>query len=88
MYNTTANAKYTVKVNHNETLTFAEWEAIHNAIKEENKAERKYYAKQKTIGGVLVICSILLPILLQDITASVFLFPLGVSVMVTKDKVI
>lgn len=77
-----------VKVNYSESLTYSEWEKIHNAIKEEKRTEKRYFRKQKALGGLLVLCSILLPLLLQDITASVFLFPLGVGVMVTKDKVI
>ena len=77
-----------VKVNYSESLTYAEWEAIHNAIKEEKRAEKRYFTKQKIMGGVLVLCSVLCPLLLQDITASVFLLPLGVGVMVTKERVI
>lgn len=77
-----------VKVNYAEQLTYTEWEQIHNAIKEEKRIEKRYFRKQKALGGVLVLCSVLCPLLLQDITASVFLFPLGVGVMVTKDKVI
>jgi hypothetical protein len=77
-----------VKLNYTETLTFSEWEQIHNAIKEEKRTEKRYYCKQRILGGVLVAVSVLLPLLLQDITASVFLLPLGVGVMVTKDKVI
>ena len=81
-----------VKVNYSEKLTFHEWEQIHQALKEQSKQERKqerrYYIKQKLVGGALVVLSVLCPLLLQDITASVFLFPLGVGVMVTKDKVI
>lgn len=77
-----------VKVNYNESLTYSEWEQIHNAIKKEKKQENRYYTKQRIMGGILVLLSVLCPLLLQDITASVFLFPLGVGVMVTKDKVI
>ena len=77
-----------VKVNYSESLTFEEWEQIHNAIKEEKRIEKRYFRKQKALGGALVAVSVLIPALLQDITASVFLFPLGVGVMVTKDKVI
>lgn len=77
-----------VKVNYSEQLTFSEWEQIHNALKEEKRIEKRYFRKQKALGGVLVLCSVLCPLLLQDITASVFLLPLGVGVMVTKDKVI
>ena len=77
-----------VKVNYTEQLTYTEWEQIHNALKEEKRTEKRYFTKQKIMGGLLVAVSVLLPLLLQDITASAFLFPLGVGVMVTKDKVI
>lgn len=77
-----------VKVNYSESLTYTEWEQIHNAIKEEKRIEKRYFRKQRILGGLLVLCSVLCPLLLQDITASVFLLPLGVGVMVTKDKVI
>lgn len=77
-----------VKLNYTEQLTYTEWERIHNAIKEEKRTEKRYYRKQRILGGLLVAVSVLLPLLLQDITASVFLFPLGVGVMVTKEKVI
>ena len=77
-----------VKVNYSESLTYTEWEAIHNALKEDKRTEKRYFVKQRILGGLLVLCSVLCPLLLQDITASVFLFPLGVGVMVTKDKVV
>lgn len=77
-----------VKLNYTEQLTYTEWEQIHNAIKEEKRTEKRYFRKQKAVGGVLVLCSVLCPLLLQDVTASFFLFPLGVRVMVTKDRVI
>ena len=77
-----------VKVNYSESLTYTEWEQIHNAIKEEKRIEKRYFIKQRILGGALVAVSVLIPVLLQDITASAFLFPLGVGVMVTKEKVI
>lgn len=77
-----------VKLNYTEQLTYTEWEQIHNAMKEEKRIEKRYFVKQRTLGGLLVLCSVLCPVLLQDITASVFLLPLGIGVMVTKDKVI
>lgn len=77
-----------VKVNYSESLTYTEWEQIHNALKEEKRTEKRYFRKQKALGGALVAVSVILSFLLQDITASVFLLPLGVGVMVTKDKVI
>lgn len=77
-----------VKVNYSDTLTYTEWEQIHNALKEEKRTEKRYFVKQRILGGALVAVSVLMPLLLQDITASVFLFPLGVGAMVTKEKVI
>ncbi len=77
-----------VKLNYTEQLTYSEWEQIHNAIKEEKRTEKRYFRKQKALGGALVAVSVLIPLLLQDITASVFLLPLGVGVMATKEKVI
>ena len=77
-----------VKLNYTETLTYHEWEQIHNALREEKRTEKLYFRKHKALGGALVAVSVLLPFLLQDITASAFLFPLGVGVMVTKDRVI
>lgn len=77
-----------VKLNYTEQLTFAEWEQIHNALKEEKRTEKRYFRKQKALGGALVAVSVIIPLLLQDITASAFLLPLGIGVMVTKEKVI
>lgn len=77
-----------VKVNYKDTLSYEEWELLHEAIKQEEKQKKSYYAKQKAMGGLLVVVSVLLPLLLQDITASIILLPLGVGVMVTKDRVI
>ena len=85
MYN--VKAKYTVNVNHNETLTFAEWEQIHNAIKEESKAERRYYAKQKALGCVLIALSIIMPFCV-GIIPSFFTLPLGIALIATDYKAI
>ena len=78
----------TVMENYTEKLTYQEWESIHKALKEEKRTEKRYLTKQRICGGLLVAVSVLLPVLLQDITASVFLLPLGIGVMVTKDNVI
>ena len=77
-----------VKVNYSETLTYTEWEQIHNALKEEKRAEKRYFTKQKIMGGVLVICAVLSPLLIGDFVSPFFTLPLGVGVMVTKNKVI
>ena len=78
----------TVIVSHSDKLTYEEWESIHKALKAEKQTEKRYYTKQKVMGGILIVCSVLCPVLLQDITASLFLLPLGIGVMVTKDKVV
>lgn len=78
----------TIKSNYAEQLTYTEWEQIHNALKEEKRTEKRYFIKQRILGGALVAVSVFIPALLHDITASVFLLPLGVGVMATKDKVI
>lgn len=77
-----------VLVNHTDKLTFQEWENIHKALKEEKKAEKRYYTKQKAMGGMLVLASILCPVLLQDLTALFLLLPIGIAVMATKEKVV
>ena len=84
----------TIRLNYTEAnkLTYREWEAIHKAIKEEEKQERKaersYYIKQKIFGGVLVVCAVLSPLLIGDFVSPFFTLPLGIAVMVTKDKVV
>lgn len=77
-----------IKVNYTEKLTYQEWESIHKALKEEKRTEKQYFTKQRIVGGLLVAVSVLIPVLLHDITASIFLLPLGIAVMVTKDKVV
>ena len=77
-----------VVVNYSEKLTFDEWEKLHKALKEENKTERRFFVKQKLLGAGLVALSVLIPIFLHDITASVLLLPLGIGVIITKDKVV
>lgn len=75
-------------VNHEEKLTFAEWERIRAELKQEEQEEKRYFVKQKVLGGVLVGLSLLMPAVLHDITASVLLLPIGIGVMVTRDKVV
>jgi hypothetical protein len=77
-----------IKVNYTDKLTYQEWESIHQALKEEKKAEKRYYTKQKAMGGMLVLASILCPVLLQDLTALFLLLPIGIAVMATKEKVV
>lgn len=77
-----------VNVTYTDKLTASEWKVIHNALEEERQTEKRYFRKQKALGCALIAVSVLLPILLQDVTASVFLLPLGIGVVATKDKVV
>lgn len=72
----------------NETMTYKEWEEIHKAIKEEGKAERVYFLKQKLVGLLLVAMSICVPFVADgDATASLLIMPLGLLLLFTKDKI-
>ncbi len=51
------------------------------------KAERIYYIKQKLMGLAAVGISVASPLLFDgDATISVFMLPLGIFLMVTKEK--
>lgn len=56
--------------------------------KARKRAERIYYIKQKLMGLVAVGASVASPLLLDgDATISVLMLPLGIFLMVTKEKV-
>ena len=56
--------------------------------KARRKAETIYYIKQKLIGLAAVGVSVASPLLLDgDATISVLMFPLGIFLMVTKEKI-
>ncbi|MSA02194.1 hypothetical protein GKG47_09095 [Lactonifactor sp. BIOML-A3] len=81
-----------VKTNYQEplyTLTEAEklidWNR-HKAT-QKHKAKRNYFIKQKLSGVAMLLIGIVTPILLQDITLSLFAIPFGIFLMVTKQKV-
>ena len=55
------------------------------------QAKRKralYYLKQKLSGLLLVVLSVITPMLLDgDATASLLFFPLGIYLMITRQKI-
>ena len=54
----------------------------------QKQREKIYYIKQKLSGLILITVGIICPILLNgDATASLFILPLGVYLMLTKEKV-
>lgn len=86
-----------------EVMTKEQWEEIHNsewraeARKRQNywnrkhaadKAERRYYIKQKLSGLTMTAIGIITPILFGgDATFSLIALPLGVWLVFTKEKV-
>ena len=60
-------------------------------IETERQAKRElflYKAKQKLLGVLAITASIASPLLIQDVTASVIMLPLGLYLLFTKEKVI
>lgn len=56
--------------------------------KARRKAERIYYIKQKLMGLAAVGISVACPLLLDgDATVSLIMLPLGIFLMVTKEKI-
>lgn len=75
----------------NETITMYTLDEAREIIhkeKAEQKAKRLSVFKQKILGIAMIGISILIPILLKDITVSVFTLPLGVYLLFTKEKLI
>ena len=86
-----------------EVMTREQWEEIHNsewraeARKRQNycnrkhaadKAERKYFIKQKLSGLTVAAIGIITPIICNgDATFSLIALPLGIWLMLTKEKV-
>ena len=72
--------------------TYAEWKKIYNRRMARKRAKRRaeatYYIKQKLSGLVMVAIGVLIPFVCDgDATISVLMLPLGIFLMVTKEKV-
>ena len=68
--------------------TYAEWKRIEQKNKARRKAETTYYIKQKLSGLILAIIGIIIPFMMDgDATASLFILPLGLYLLFTKEKV-
>lgn len=79
----------------NETIIMYTLDEAREIIHKEQvkqKAKRlsifKQKIKQKMLGIAMIGISILIPILLKDITVSVFTLPLGAYLLFTKEKLI
>ena len=79
---------YARQITNEETYTLAEARQILN---EETKLKRDaifWKIKQKVMGVSLIIISIAIPFIFQDVTVSIFILPLGLYLLFTKGKVI
>ena len=70
-------------------MTFKEWEKIHYQQLEDWKEEVFYYVKQKLIGLLFVLMSVIIPFFTDgDATASILTLPLGLYLLFTKEKML
>lgn len=68
--------------------TYAEWKRIERKRKAQRRETAIYYIKQKFMGLASIGISVASPLLLDgDATISVLMLPLGIFLMVTKEKV-
>lgn len=75
--------------------TYEEWLKEYNRRKRletkrriKHRTERLYYMKQRLLGVIMATIGIVMPFILNgDITFSLFALPLGIFLMLTKEKV-
>ena len=73
----------------NETKTYSEFEKIYTQKQRKRNSKRAYYIKQKLSGLTMAAIGIITPILLDgDATFSLIALPLGIWLLVTKEKVV
>ena len=69
-------------------MSFTEWEEIHNEKEIRKRNEILYYIKQKLCGTFFTLSAFILPIIADgDATASLLFLPLGIFLMLTKEKI-
>lgn len=80
---------YVRQITSEETYTLQEAKRIINAERQAKRESSIYKVKQKLLGVVAIAASIASPLLLDgDATVSVIMFPLGLYLLFTKEKVI
>lgn len=72
--------------------TYGEWLKEYNRRKTKRRirqrTERLYYMKQRLSGAIIVAIGIVTPFLLDgDATVSLFALPLGIFLLMTREKV-
>ena len=80
---------YARQITSEETYTLSEAKRIINAERQAKRESSIYKVKQKLLGVVAIGVSIASPLLLDgDATISLFMLPLGLYLLFTKEKVI
>ena len=79
---------YARQITSEETYTLLEAKQIINAERQAKRGLLLYKAKQKLLGVLAIGVSIASPLLLEDVTASVIMFPVGLYLLFTREKVI
>lgn len=71
--------------------TYDEWIKEHNRRETQRRRRQRteclYYIKQRLSGLAMLIIGIIVPFLDGDATVSLFALPLGIFLMLTRDKV-
>lgn len=84
VYNNNSKAIETV-------YTYEEWLKEYSRRESQRKnrqwTEHLYYIKQRLSGLAMVIMGLIVPLLDGDATVSLFALPLGIFLLVTKEKV-
>lgn len=73
--------------------TYEEWLKEYNCRKTKQRirqrTEHLYYIKQKILGVIMVSVGIMILFLFsEDITVSLFVLPLGIFLLLTKEKIV
>ena len=66
---------------------FKEYNRLESQRRRRQRTERLYYIKQRLSGLAMVIIGLIVPLLDGDTTVSLFALPLGIFLMMTKEKV-
>lgn len=72
--------------------TYEEWLKEYNRREANRKlrqrTEHLYYLKQRMLGGIMATIGIAMPFMFDgDVTFSIFVLPLGIFLMLTKERV-
>ena len=79
---------YTRIITSEQKYTLEDAKRIIEAEQKEKRESFLYKAKQKLLGVFAIGISIASPLLLEDVTVSVIMLPLGLYLLFTKEKVV